>query len=52
MATFPLFEHARIRGGRIAQIHINACPALDGGPCTCAEPSYRVVRAPKARRGR
>ncbi len=50
--SYPISEIARITGGRITQTHCNHCPALDGGPCNCGEPSYRVVRAPKARRGR
>ena len=52
MATFPLHEIARVLNGRITRIHSNWCPALSDGPCNCGEPSYRVVRAPKARRGR
>jgi hypothetical protein len=50
--SYPLIELARVRNGRITQIHHNACPMLDGGPCVCGEPCYRLVRAPKARRGR
>jgi len=48
----PLYEIAKITGGRIVPTHCNQCPALSDGPCNCGEPSYRVVRAPKVRRGR
>ena len=45
---FLLGEHARISGGRIVQVHHNACPALAErpGPCTCAA-EWRVVPEPR-----
>jgi hypothetical protein len=47
----PLYEIAKVTGGRITPTHHNACPALGDGPCHCGEPSYRVVRSRPAKRG-
>jgi hypothetical protein len=49
---FTLFDLARVHGGRITPTHVNACPALDGGPCNCATAEFRVVRSRPARKAR
>jgi hypothetical protein len=48
----PLFEAAKVTGGRIVQTHHNGCPSFDGLPCNCGEPSYRIVRSWPARKVR
>jgi hypothetical protein len=50
--TYPLFDLARISGGRITQTHHNACPSFDGGPCNCATAEFRVIRSRPARKAR
>jgi hypothetical protein len=54
MATFPLFEAARVTGGAILQAHDNWCRSLDPqpGPCSCAVIDFKVVRALPARKAR
>ena len=46
---FTLFDLARVRNGRIVPTHVNNCPALDGGACTCADTQYRMVRTTERR---
>jgi hypothetical protein len=52
-APLTLFDSARIVGGKMAEVHHNACPALQTErpeDCCCAEAEYRLVPAGGAKR--
>jgi hypothetical protein len=47
-STYPLAEHARVRGGQILiTTHGPNCKSRSGGECACA-PRYTLRRQPKA----
>lgn len=50
---FTLFDLAHVVGGKLVQVHHNACPALVSErpeDCRCDEANYRLIRTSKGKR--